>query len=70
MIHRGNCWDSAVAESFCSSLKKERVKKRVYRTRNLAKVDIFDYIEAFYNRIRRHTHLGEVSPENFDIASK
>jgi putative transposase len=70
MSRRGNCWDNAVAESFCSSLKKERVKRRVYKTRDLAKVDIFDHIEAFYNRVRRHTHLGEVSPENFDIASK
>jgi putative transposase len=69
MSRRGNCWDNAVAESFCSSLKKERVKRRVYKTRDLAKVDIFDHIEAFYNRVR-HTHLGEVSPENFDIASK
>jgi putative transposase len=70
MSRRGNCWDNAVAESFCSSLKKERVKRRVYKTRDLAKVDIFDHIEAFYNRVRRHTHLGEVSQENFDIASK
>lgn len=70
MSRRGNCWDNAVAESFFSSLKKERVKRRVYKTRDLAKADIFDYIEAFYNRVRRHTHLGGVSPEHFEMASK
>lgn len=61
MSRRGNCWDNAVAESFFSSLKKERIKKRIYKTRDLAKEDIFDYIEAFYNRTRRHSHLGGVS---------
>jgi putative transposase len=70
MSRRGNCWDNAVPESFFSSLKKERVKRRVYKTRDLAKADIFDYIEAFYNRVRRHTHLGGVSPEHFEMASK
>ena len=58
-----------VAESFFSSLKKERIKKRVYRTRDLARADVFDYIEMFYNRKRRHTHLGGVSPEAFEQAS-
>jgi putative transposase len=69
MSRRGNCWDNAVAESFFSSLKKERVKRQVYRTRDLAKADIFEYIEMFYNRTRRHSHLGGVSPEAFEIAS-
>ncbi len=70
MSRRGNCWDNAVAESFSSSLKKERIKKRVYKTRDLARSDIFDYIEAFYNRTRRHSHLGGVSPEAFERVSK
>ncbi len=70
MSRRGNCWDNAVAESFFSSLKKERVKKRIYKTRDLAKADVFDYIEVFYNRTRRHTHLGGVSPEAFERASQ
>jgi putative transposase len=70
MSRRGNCWDNAVAESFFSSLKKERIKKRIYKTRDLAKADIFDYIEMFYNRTRRHSHLGGVSPEAFEAASK
>jgi len=60
---------NAVAESFFSSLKKERIRKQVYRTRELAKADIFEYIEMFYNRIRRHSHLGGVSPEAFEAAS-
>lgn len=69
MSRRGNCWDNAVAESFFSSLKKERIRKRIYKTRDLAKADVFDYIEVFYNRVRRHTHLGGVSPEAFEQAS-
>lgn len=66
---RGNCWDNAVAESFFSSLKKERIRKRVYKTRDLARADVFDYIEVFYNKTRRHSHLGNVSPEAFERAS-
>ncbi|MEF4896118.1 IS3 family transposase [Escherichia coli] len=66
---RGNCWDNAVAESFFSSLKKERIRKRIYKIRDLARADIFDYIEVFYNRARRHSHLGGVSPEAFEQAS-
>ena len=69
MSRRGNCWDNAVAESFFSSLKKERIKKRIYKTRDLARADVFDYIEVFYNRTRRHSHLGGVSPEVFERAS-
>jgi putative transposase len=69
MSRRGNCWDNAVAESFFSSLKKERIRKRIYKTRDLARADVFDYIEAFYNRTRRHIHLGGVSPEAFERAS-
>ncbi|EPN6181756.1 IS3 family transposase, partial [Enterobacter hormaechei] len=66
MSRRGNCWDNAVAESFFSSLKKERIRKRIYKTRDLARADIFDYIEVFYNRARRHSHLGGLSPEAFE----
>ncbi|MET3654810.1 putative transposase [Dyella japonica] len=69
MSRRGNCWDNAVAESFFSSLKKERIRKRVYKTRDLARADVFDYIEVFYNRTRRHSHLGGISPEAFEKAS-
>lgn len=69
MSRRGNCWDNAVAESFFSSLKKERIKKRIYKTREMARADIFDYIEMFYNPTRRHSHLNGMSPEAFEAAS-
>lgn len=59
---------SAVAESFFSSLKKNG-SKYTYKNRDLARADIFDYIEVFYNRARRHSHLGGVSPEVFEQAS-
>lgn len=70
MSRRGNCWDNAVAESFFSSLKKERIKKRVYKTRDLARADVFDYIEIFYNPTRWTFHLGGVSPDAFEAASQ
>jgi putative transposase len=70
MSRKGNCWDNAVAESFFSSLKKERVKKHIYKDRNLALADVADYIDAFYNRTRRHGHLGGISPEQFEAAQK
>jgi putative transposase len=57
-----------VAESFFSSLKKERIKKRIYKNREIAIADISDYIETFYNPTRRHSHLGGVSPEEFESA--
>ena len=70
MSRKGNCWDNAVAESFFSSLKKERIKKRIYKNRDLAVVDIADYIDSFYNGSRRHSYLGGVSPEEFEAMSK
>lgn len=69
MSRRGNCYDNAAAESFFSSLKKERVRRTIYPTRQAAKADLFDYIEVFYNRTRRHSHLGQVSPADFEKAS-
>lgn len=69
MSRRGNCWDNAVAESFFSSIKKERIRRRVYRTIDEAKADVFDYIEMFYNPRRRHSYVGGVSPEAFEGAS-
>ena len=68
MSRRGNCYDNAVAESFFSSLKKERVRKQIYKTRDAARADIFDYIEVFYNLRRHHSHLGGVSPATFEQA--
>lgn len=69
MSRRGNCWYNAVAESFFSSLKNERLKKRIYKNRDLANADISDYIESFYNRSRRHKHLGGVSPGECEAAA-
>lgn len=69
MSRRGNCWTNAVAESFFSSLKKERIQKRIYKTWDLARADVFDYIEALYNRTRRHSHLGCISAEAFERAA-
>ena len=66
MSRRGNCWDNAVAESFFSNLKSEQIKKRIYQTRTEAKSEIFDYIEGFYNRVRRHKHLDQLSPYEFE----
>jgi putative transposase len=70
MSRKGNCWDNAVAESFFSSLKKERIKKQIYKNRDLALTDVADYIDHFYNRTRRHSHLGGMSPEQFESAHK
>jgi putative transposase len=70
MSRRGNCWDNAVAESFFSSLKKERIKKKIYRNREIAHADISEYIESFYNQTRRHSYLGGVSPEDFEAAAR
>lgn len=69
MSRRGNCYDNAVAESFFSSLKKERVRRKIYPTREDGRADVFDYIEVFYNRSRRHSHIGDVSPVAFEQAS-
>ena len=70
MSRKGNCWDNAVVESFFSSLKKERIKKRIYPSRDVALADIVDCIDAFYNRKRRHIHLGGVRPKEFVAAHK
>lgn len=70
MSRKGNCRDNAVAESFFGSLKKERSKKHIYKNREIAVADISDYIESFYNRTRRHSHLSGMSPEQFETAFK
>jgi putative transposase len=66
MSRRGHCLDNAVAESFFHSLKTERVKRKVYVNRSEARADLFDYIEMFYNRTRLHSHLGHVSPDEYE----
>lgn len=67
MSRSGNVWDNAAMESFFSSLKTERIGKKVYRTRVQAKADVFDYIECFYNPTRRHSTLGYLSPIDFEM---
>jgi putative transposase len=66
MSRSGNVWDNAAMESFFSSLKTERVSRKVYRTRAQARADVFDYIECFYNPTRRHSTLGYLSPIDFE----
>jgi len=65
MSRRGNCWDNAVAESFFATLKKELVHRTRFTTRREAAAAIFEYIEVFYNRIRKHSKLGYSSPAEF-----
>lgn len=66
MSRRGDCWDNAPMESFFASLKKELVHHEDYATRDQAKASIFEYIEAFYNRVRRHSSLGYVAPAEYE----
>lgn len=66
MSARGNCYDNAVVESFFGLLKRERVNRTTYLTRDQAQRDIFDYIECFYNRKRRHGRLGNISPAAYE----
>lgn len=65
MSRKGNCYDNAPAESFFSTLKNELIHLRRFKTREEAKEAIFDYIEVFYNRQRRHSSLGYMTPWQF-----
>jgi len=67
MSRKGNCWDNACAESFFSTLKKEEVYRRSYKTRKDARISIFEYIATFYNNIRKHSFLDYLSPESFEL---
>jgi len=66
MSRKGNCWDNAPVESFFATLKKELVHRQRYGTRDEAKASLFHYIEVFYNRQRRHSALGYLSPEAYE----
>ena len=68
MSRRGNCHDNAVAESFFATLKKRVTRKKIYKTRDEAKTEIFNFIEMFYNPIKRHSHTGGLSPVNYERA--
>ena len=70
MSRSGNVWDNAAMESFFSSLKTERAKRKTYRTRDEAKADVFDYIERFYNPKRRHSTIGYLSPMEFEMRAQ
>jgi transposase InsO family protein len=69
MSRRANCWDNAVVESFFHTLKTELVHHRCYRTREEAQREIFEWIEVFYNRVRRHSTLGYRSPAEFEATA-
>lgn len=66
MSRRGNCYDNAVAESFFQLLKRERIRRKTYATRDAARQDVFNYIEMFYNTKRKHTNNGMLSPVDFE----
>jgi putative transposase len=66
MSRRGNCHDNAVAESFFQLLKRERIQRKTYGTREDARQDVFDYIEMFYNPKRRHSFSNDLSPVEYE----
>lgn len=70
MSRSGNCYDNAYMESFFGSLKRELVYGERYHTREEARLSIFEYIEVFYNRIRRHSALGYRSPEQYELLTE
>jgi transposase InsO family protein len=67
MSRKGNCWDNAVAESFFKTLKTELVYHEDYLTRQQAKLAVFEYIEGWYNKRRRHSALGNTSPQQHQL---
>jgi len=66
MSRRGNCHDNAVAESFFATFKKRVTQRKIYATREEAKREIFNFIEMFYNPVKRHSHTGGVSPVKYE----
>jgi transposase InsO family protein len=66
MGSRGDCFDNAVAESFFATLKKELIHRRTWPTKAELRTEVFDYIEVFYNRERRHSTLGQRSPTDYE----
>lgn len=70
MSRKGNCWDNAVAESFFHTIKTELIYTQEYFTREIAKQSVFHYIETYYNRLRRHSAIGSISPEQFENQDK
>ena len=66
MSRRASCWDNAVAESFFGTLKNELIYRRPWLNRASVRTAISEYIEVFYNRIRRHSTIGNMSPAKFE----
>ena len=66
MTRRGNCYDNAAVESFFGSFKKEKVRRHIFKTREVVRAASFEDIEVFYNRARRHQHLGNISPTEYE----
>lgn len=66
MSRKGDCWDHAVVESFFSSLKRELFEEAIFETRAVARQAVFEFIEVFYNRQRRHSTLGYLTPWEFE----
>src|SRR5262249_14671709 len=66
MGSKGDCYDNAVCEAFHATLEKELLRRRSFRTRQEARTAIFDWIEAWYNRERRHSRLGYRSPDQYE----
>ena len=69
MSRRGNCWDNACVESFFGTLKQELVHERKWNTRDELRAAVYEYVEVFYNRKRRHSSLGFVSPADYEGAA-
>lgn len=69
MSRKGNCWDNAAMESFFHTLKTECVHHEKYETRDKSKKSVFDYIEVFYNRKRKHSYLGYMTPEQYEMVA-
>ena len=66
MSRKGNCWDNSVVESFFNTIKTELIYHEKYLTKASAKQSIFQYIEVYYNRIRRHSTIGLIAPMEFE----
>ncbi len=66
MSRKGNCWDNACAESFFGLLEREPIRRKIYANREDGKADIFNYIELFYNPVRRHGYNDGLSPAEFE----
>jgi transposase InsO family protein len=69
MSRKGNCWDNAVMERFFGTLKRECTARARFATHEQARTALFEYIEAYYNRVRKHSTLGYLSPVQFELAN-